>query len=161
MTKDTLHFLFEYRDGKLFWKNKSHPRSNIKIGSEAGGNAHHGYKNIQIENKRLYLHRVIFFYHYGYFPETVDHIDNNPENNRIENLRAATLSENAQNCSTRKHNKLGVKNVFFDKKVSKYRVYVRTKNTQIYVGTYDDLDLASLVASEARNKYHGTFANHK
>lgn len=159
--KDKVNYLFDYRDGKLFWKNKTHPRSQAQIGGEAGTLVHQGYKQVSIENKKYYLHRIIFLYHHGFLPETVDHIDNNTGNNSIENLRAATLSENQQNCSVKKSNRLGVKNVLFDEKANKYRVYVRAKNKPMYIGSYDNLDLAGLVAHEARNKYHGAFANHK
>jgi hypothetical protein len=133
----------------------------MHIGDEAGGNAHQGYKTVQIDKQKHYLHRLIFLYHHGKFPETVDHIDNNTENNCIENLRAATFAENAQNSTIRKTNKLGVKNVIFDEKSKMYRVYVRAKNKCMFIGSYKDLDLAGLVAAESRNKYHGTFANHK
>lgn len=161
LTKEQVNFLFNYSDGKLFWKNKIDPRSQAKIGSEAGTLVHQGYRQVSIGNKKHYLHRVIFLYHHGFLPETVDHIDNDTSNNSIENLRAATLSENLQNCSTRTHNKLGIKNVFFDGKANKYRVYVRAYNKQMYIGSYGDIDLADLIAQEARSKYHGTFANHK
>ena len=160
ITQERVKFLFDYKDGKLFWKNKSHPRSHAHVGSEAGGSAHHGYKSISIDGKRHYLHRIVFLYHHGYFPEVIDHIDNNQENNQIENLRAVSHSENMRNSRIKANNKLGVKNVTFDDKACKYRVQIRSSNKQLYIGSYEDLEFAEFVAIEARNKYHNEFARH-
>ena len=94
MSFEYLRDLFEYRDGKLYWKVA---RSNIKPGDRAGTPDKLGYRSVLVDKKPIKEHRITFFLHHGFMPETVDHIDGNPANNRIENLRAATLSENCFN----------------------------------------------------------------
>jgi hypothetical protein len=90
----------------------------------------------------------------------VDHIDGNPSNNRIENLRGATNAQNLQNAKIHQNNTSGIKNVHFDKQKNRWNVQLRIDKKIKHFGLYKDLELAELVATEARNKYHGDFARH-
>ena len=54
---------------------------------------------------------------------TVDHIDRNPQNNNISNLRLATKREQASNTSVRSTNKLGEKHISIEVKVIKEKIY--------------------------------------
>jgi hypothetical protein len=56
-----------------------------------------GHLATQIGDHFYYLHRLIFMYHHGYFPPQIDHINRNKLDNRIENLRSCTHSENILN----------------------------------------------------------------
>ena len=49
----------------------------------------------------------------------IDHIDGNSKNNKIENLREATLSQNCQNQKIRNTNTSGTKGVWFHKQSNK------------------------------------------
>lgn len=151
--------LFEYRDGVLYWKiNKPHSR--YKAGDIAGRTVKNGYRQICVNRIRILNHQIVFKMFHGYVPKTIDHIDQNPENNRIENLRAATIGQNQYNSKVSSRNKSGVKGVCWNKSYKKWHVQVSVNGKQTNFGLYDDLELADLVAQEARNKYHGDFANH-
>jgi hypothetical protein len=95
--------IFEYRDGKLFWKIR--PANCIQIGDEASANSidTDGYKVLGFKGKTLKQHRIIWEMHNGKIPEgmQIDHIDRNRPNNLIENLRLATPSENRRNNDAR------------------------------------------------------------
>jgi len=151
LNKEYLNNLFEYSDGKLFWKNHQYKAYNSK---EAGCIASQGYRQVTINKKVYKVHRIIFMMKYGYFPKEIDHIDNNQLNNKIENLREATREINNANRRIAKNNTSSIKNVC--KHRNKWIVQV--KNT--YIGSFDNLKNAELAAFEARNKYYGEYANH-
>ena len=158
ITQQKLLNLFEYRDGEIFYKVT---RSRNKAGSKAGTyRKHDNAYQVIIDKKHYLLHRVIFMMHYGYLPDYVDHIDGNRSNNKIENLRPATLNQNAQNAKLRKDSISGIKNVSWNKVDKSWKVRIQVNNKRITIGQFKDLELAALVAEEARDKYHKQFANH-
>lgn len=157
ITKESLNKLFDYKDGELYWKIKTSKK--VVIGSKAGSTRADGYTLVRINNKRYYYHRLIFLMHNGYLPDFLDHIDNDKSNNRIENLREATLMQNAQNVKLGKDNTSGIKNVSWSKMMNKWVVKIRINREKKHLGYYADINLAELVAIEAREKFHGNFAN--
>ena len=154
INKEEVKRLFKYKDGELIHLT-SH--SKYKIGDKAGS-SRKGYLMVGINYKRYFIHRLIFLYHHGYLPKEIDHIDCNPLNNKIENLRPVTHSQNCQNTKIRVNNKSGVKCVDWVKKDKAWRVRLRVNGVRLSFGYYKDLELAELVADEARSKYHGEFA---
>lgn len=151
--------LFDYVDGKLFWKVC--PAHKVKIGDAVGSLRPNGYWHTQINGKRYYNHRIIFLWHHGYLPTKLDHIDGNSLNNKVENLRPATDIENACNAKVRIDNTSGVKGVSWQKNYRKWVVQLRVNKKIKRIGYFDDLELADLVAVMARDKYYGKFARHK
>lgn len=142
---------FEYRDGKLY-------RKNGQFKGIAGTVHHTGYEQVKVGRKNYRSHRVIFAMHNGHFPAQIDHIDGNKLNNKIDNLREANPMQNMYNVGLLARNKSGIKNVVLDR--NRWKVYMRINKKMTYVGAFEDLELAELVAIEARNKYHGEFVNH-
>ena len=98
-TEDLLKELFDYIEDNLYWKVD---KGSAKMGDLAGTIDAYGYRVITINNKPYKAHRLIFIYHHGDVPEFLDHIDGNPSNNDISNLREATTKQNGMN---RKKNK--------------------------------------------------------
>lgn len=73
-------------------------RGNLKAGTIAGCPDRLGYLTIVIRKRWWLAHRLAWAFEYGELPKGhIDHIDRNPSNNRIENLRVVTPRENAQN----------------------------------------------------------------
>lgn len=159
ITKEFLIKHFDYKDGHLYWKTMPYKRNDL-LGTEAG-TLDGDRRQITINKKHYKTHRLVFLMFHGYMPKEVDHIDGNPSNNNIENLRPATRSEQLCNTGLRKTSKSGVKGVSWDSSRNKWTVVV-TKNKQtVFRDRFYDLELAQLVAIEARNKYHGSFTRHK
>lgn len=157
ITQKQLQELVFYADGKLFWCQHRYEKRN---GTELGYISANGYVRTEIQGKKYYVHRLIFLYHHGYFPANVDHINGNRLDNRLENLREATSAQNNHNRSQDRRNKSGFKGVCWSKAVKKWHVQVGISNFQQSFGYFDDIELADLVAQEARDKYHKGFAKH-
>lgn len=164
ITPEKLHQLFEYRDdGNLVRKVSGAGRSNKK-GMVVGFfpkkiTRSNRYVTTKINGQHYCVHKLIYMYHHGVMPDQLDHINGNSLDNRIENLRLATTSENAQNRKTFANNKSGCKGVTWHKRIKKWQVSVAVNKVQKHIGYFDDLEFAALVATEARDKYHGKFAN--
>ena len=106
MNQELLHSLFEYKDGRLFWRES--PSRNVKAGDVAGHFGKRRYAQIRINGKYYLKHRLVYMYHYGHLPEAplvIDHINRNRFDNSIENLRAVTKSENQRNNKFKAQNK--------------------------------------------------------
>lgn len=94
----------------------------------------------------------------GEWPKAlVDHRDGDPSNNRWENLREATFSENNSN-SRGKDGACGVKNVYFEKRGGSFRVSVNRQGKGRYFGAFRSIDDARIAAESARKEVHGEFA---
>lgn len=143
MTRQDFIDRFEYRDGKLFYK-KSH--GCMKKGSEVGTKNPSGHIKTLINKKPYLLHRIIFLMHHGFLPEFIDHIDGNPSNNRIENLRPATHSENNLNRGKHKRNTSGYKGVTWVATEGRYSARIAIGKKRFFLGYFDD-------AKEAHQAY--------
>ena len=151
ITQEYLLNTYICQDGKLL--RKSNGKEVICSKSKW-----HRYLRIGINGKAEALHRVIFLYHHGYMPKITDHIDGDRYNNRIENLREVTQQQNCLNKKHHKNSSSPFKNVYLDKQTNKWRVIMTINKVRTNFGLYEDIDLADLVAQEARSKYHGEFA---
>ena len=152
--------LFDYADGKLYWRED---RGSQKCkGKVAGTLNSNGYIRVRIRELggAVSVHRVIYCMQHGYMPDFIDHINGNRDDNRIENLRPATKSENKLNTANYANNTSGSKNVSWHKQRQKWGVSISLNYKRKFIGLFEDLELAQLVAMEARNKYHGVYANH-
>ena len=148
--------LFDYlSDGELVWKVNV---CNVKSGSLVGSSRKDGYKMTSVDCKKYLVHRLIFLWHKGYMPEYIDHIDGDTRNNKIENLRECTLSQNQQNRRLGRDNKTGVKGVSWHKKNQKWRASIRLNKEQIHLGLFEDFDQAVRVIEQARMSMHREFS---
>lgn len=155
LTRDQLKELFEYKDGHLYWLvNRGYHKVKGKL---AGTKESRGYWQISIGRGHVYkAHRLIYLLLTGDNPKTLDHINGDRLDNRIENLRPSTDSQNQWNKRIHKNNKTGVPGVF--KKRNSYWAYVGLNNKRITLGYYKTIEEAAKVVSEARINYHKEFA---
>jgi hypothetical protein len=139
-SQDQIRKAFFYKDGELLWKKKT---TRKPVGSKAGTVEKDGYVRIRFMGRKVYAHRLIWIFHHGACPDLIDHIDRDKSNNRIENLRAATKSQNALNSKIPKTSlTTGVRGVHAvgDKFVARVIVDGRRQ----YLGMYEDIDSARL-----------------
>jgi len=150
---------FEYRNGELYWKIMTNTSKKL-IGKKAGCKSSGAYGVVNLDGRAYSIHKVIFCMHHGFMPPIVDHINGDKSDHKIENLRAATHQSNNWNRVTQSNNKLGKKNISWHPQNKKYWVQLAKNGKKIVSVFVEDLELAELIAIEARNKYHGEFANH-
>ena len=152
---DVLHSLFEIKEGILYNKTqrKMQP-AGIEAGCQKGR-----YRWVKINHQRYAVHRIIFFMTHGYCSEYIDHIDNNGLNNKPENLRPATLSENKCNQKIYKSNTSGVKGVYWLESKKKWVAQIGFNNRRKTLGRFETKELAAECVSLARQTLHGNFAN--
>lgn len=154
LTHDELTRKLDYNPetGEFRWKVRSAHR--IQVGMIAGCLNVRGYWQIAINGKRHLAHRLAWFYVHGRWPsDQIDHIDQNPLNNVIANLREATCKQNQENQSRpHSHNKLGIQGV--SKKKSRYSAQVVHNGKQIHIGYFDTPEEASAAYWKAKEELH-------
>lgn len=113
----------------------------------------HDYAYTLLGTKMLHMHRLLCP-----MGDVVDHINRNPLDNRLSNLRPATRSENAINRGKTKANTSGYKGVALNKQTGKYKAAIRVNYELIHLGTYKTKEDAALAYNKAALKYFGEFA---
>ena len=148
---------YDPETGKLFWKVNKGARA--RIGQEAGYvqkiTSTLAYKRVMIDKKRYQVHRIIWLFAFGYWPEgEIDHWDRNGLNNKMENLREATRSENTQNAKRHKNNTSGVKGVYWHKTATKWTAQITVDGRKVYLGLFRSF-WGAVIARKAAEKQYG------
>lgn len=153
--KKALAETYHYEDGKLISS-----LSNRAVGSKKKKGCYEVV--FRWEGKRYYLksHRVIWFLETGKFPKSlIDHIDRNPFNNNIENLREATSRENSWNSLRDIAKKTSqYKGVDWHVASKKWRATIRLGSGSKHIGVFTSEIEAALAFNRAASIHHGQFA---
>lgn len=146
LTADRARQLLDYdcSDGRLYRRGKPKKERTSKSA---------GRYTIFIDGVCRQEHRVVWLWHYGEWPkQCIDHIDRNPLNNRIKNLRDVTLSENKQNQSVTKRSKTGFKGVSVLR--YGYSAEIQHKRKKYYLGYFKTPEDAHAAYCEAAARLH-------
>lgn len=135
-------FTYDYERGLLIRITTGRP-AGVKFPTNKAAHKIYGY--VKHGGKEYAAHRVVWAVVHGAWPETsLDHIDHDRRNNRIENLRLAPAGENQRNLSQYRNNTSGRTGV--EQVVSgRFRARIGYKNRRICLGTYDTLEEAVAV----------------
>ena len=112
LTKQMLQTLFIYDESSGEFRHKVTKSSNARAGDIAGSLNNLGYRETNINGTVYLVHRLIWLYKTGKFPDkTIDHKDCDRSNNKWENLREATREEQAANSLVRSESTTGFKGI--------------------------------------------------
>lgn len=128
------------KDGKVWWV--FHPRWPSYSGREAGNMMSNGYRKVKFCGKQYLIHRIAWLLHHGSWPiGDIDHIDGNPSNNKLSNLRDVPHRVNIQNRkSATSKNKTGFLGVV--KRKNKFAAHIHKNGKQVYLGLFPTAELA-------------------
>ena len=155
MTKAELDALLEYHPetGAFVWRVS---RSSITKGSVAGSVTDKGYWAIGIKRNFVPAHRLAWLLHMGCWPKgPIDHINGNPLDNRIANLREVSQLLNTQN--RRKANKgtrSGLIGASWKSKIGRWVAQIRHDGRLIHIGYFDTAEAANAAYLSEKRKLH-------
>lgn len=144
-------------NGEFRWKIA--PISTVRVGQIAGRLTRLKYRQISIKRKRYYAHRLAWLYVNGEWPAAIlDHINQNRDDNRIDNIRESTSSKNGYNQGRHRNNKSGFKGVYLRKASQKWSAQIKVNTKSIFLGVFSTPEEASNAYAAASKKYHGKFS---
>lgn len=131
--------------------------------SPSGGGT---YALIRLLGKHYGVHRLVWLYVHGRWPtEEIDHIDGDPLNNRLTNLREATHAQNQMNKGPMRNNVSGFKGVNYRKGPGRYQRYVAQikipGGTVKHIGSFKTAEEASAAYEAFAQQLHGSFFHQK
>lgn len=147
-------FTYNPNTGDFLWK----------ITGKNAGTAIHSKEKIptgtvvQINEHKYMIGPLIWTWVYNYWPNTphevIDHINRDPLDNRLVNLRLVTFKQNVWNSSRRKDNTSGHTGVRFDKWQGKYQAYINVNSKRMHLGFFWTKEEAIEAREKAKAKYH-------
>jgi hypothetical protein len=147
---------YDPRTGILRWKIK--PAARVTIGDIAGGKNGQGYLAFHFEGKHRQAHRIVWLHVYGKWPDGfIDHINGDPSDNRIANLRDVNEAQNGFNRKTYVTNTSGFKGVSFHKRDQRYIAYIYVRGTRRELGAFDTAEEAHKAYMVAAAKSFGEY----
>ncbi len=170
---DYVKSLFRYKDGKLFWQER--PRKHFPTymswktwngrfsGKEAGGPHYYPERDairwtIKIDKQGIRRHAIVWAIHNGYWAKEIDHKNRDPSDDRIENLRECTNSQNNANQRRRSDNKSGFKGAYWCNRGKRWCAMISFNGKNKYLGGFDTPEEAHLAYVKAARELFGEFA---
>jgi len=115
---------------------------------------------VSVDDHFYFAHRLIWVMLYGSEPgPTIDHRDGNKHNNRPDNLRAATYTQNTSNRGLSKRNKSGFKGVIWDSRKRTWRAEITVDYKCQFIGHFKTAAEAHAAWCVAARKERGEFFN--
>jgi hypothetical protein len=160
ITKERLSELLDYDKSSGVFTWKKNMRGPARKGDVAGFVRKDGYVSMKIDGKKTYAHRMTWLYMFGIEPNCeIDHIDHDPSNNRIENLRLVSSQGNRMNASRGSKNKSGVVGVQWSINANKWCAQIRHNKKTRHIGYFLSIKDAAIARKQAEQEL-GFHPNH-
>lgn len=151
--------LLTWKDGDPYWKKKA--ARCTKLGTLAGSISSYGYRRIYStlngHGSEILVHRLVFYKEYGYLPPSIDHINGDKLDNRVENLRPATPTQQLWNKPKKEGCSSRYKGVHWHKGTKKWHANIRINGKKVHLGSFDNEDEAGEAFNLKARQIHGEF----
>lgn len=157
LSQEELQHILTYdpSTGEFTWNYCSDKSNywNTRFANKLAGTSHERSVIIRTNGRGYKAHRLAYLYMVGYVPEEVDHINQNPFDNRWENLRAVSHQENSRNRRKSRSNISGVTGVHWHTATQKWAVSIGLDYDKRNLGEYDNFEEAVAVRKRAETRY--------
>lgn len=151
---------YDPKTGALTWRFRTSPK--CRLDEPAGAVGSHGYRKIRLDDRYYTASHLAWFHFYGMPPVgLIDHASGDKTDDRIENLRLATPSQNAQNIGVRRSSSTGLKGAArfnSPRNSKKFRSTITINKKRIHLGQFDTAEEAHEAYCKAAKELHGEFA---
>lgn len=148
--------------GDFFWKFRTDVGkrwNSLYAGKKAGCLDHFSHEQISINSKKYLSHRLAYLLMMGEWPDQeMDHINGIPNDNRWENLRNITHSQNMMNSKITSRNTSGYRGVSWHKGTQRWCANIKIDGKQICLGYFKEKKEAAQKYEAASSFYYGEFA---
>ena len=156
-TAALLRTLFHYDPDTGVFTRKVKTSSRAKLGVPVGNPSGQGHLQIRFDGTRHLAHRLAWLYVHGEWPsKLIDHINGNPTDNRIANLRDVSASINAQNqrSATKKNKRSKLIGAHFHVQSGKFLAHIRLDGVTRHLGSFDTEQEAHEVYIAEKRRVH-------
>lgn len=154
--KELLHY--DPDTGEFTWVAQSRP--GVRVGDVCGRTSVYGYREIGVEYRLHFAHRLAWLYMTGAWPTSeIDHENRCRSDNRWSNLRLANRVQNSANQGIRVSNSTGLHGVVWDKERGKWRAQIRIGGKKTNLGRFSTAEEAAAAHDRAALAEFGEFAH--
>lgn len=150
---------YDPASGEFWWLERTDQTGQWNgrwAGKRAGWTTKNGYRAVEIDGERHYVHRLVFLIMTGEWPDDeVDHINLDKGDNRWSNLRPASHLQNSSNKAVRRDSGTGVKGVQYHKKAGRFMARIRCRGKSHYLGLFDSAEEAGAAYASAAGLLFG------
>lgn len=158
LTAERVRELLDYDPNTGIFKWRRLTRYHTR-GDKTGTRDKDGRLRINVDRHRCISNRLAWLYMTGEWPTGfVDHRDNDPTNDRWDNLRLASAIENGRNRGKTKRNKTGFKGVSIHRRTGKFVAHINLGRRDKNLGYFDSAEEAHAAYCRAAAEIHGEFA---
>lgn len=156
-------FSYDPEGGIVTWRRK--PNRNIRIGQTAGylwseKKSRTSYIRVGFKGRAIFAHHIAFVCMTGEFPKgVVDHQDGDGTNNRWENLRDVSHTQNLRNQRRNSANTSGSQGVDYHRASKRWRARIIVGKKEHHLGVFQSREEA-VAARKAAERQHEFHENH-
>ncbi|QMV32443.1 hypothetical protein 8G_00049 [Ralstonia phage Hyacinthe] len=156
LTADSVRELLDYdpSTGAFRWRKTGKGR---RLDLAAGSPDRHGYLQTRINGRIYFNHRLAWLYMFGTWPEfVIDHINGNPSDNRIDNLRDVPRKTNQENQrkAASSNKTTGLLGASLHKGTGKFVAAIQSGRRSRYLGLHETPELAHEAYLSAKRTMH-------